>query len=92
MVLVFPQKYDLEHSNREHPKCVNLFFCSDGSLARFLDIREQDLSAGRYAQLASPPGYGVSATSLRDATRTTKLSTSQSNAARTTPGFKMDEV
>jgi hypothetical protein len=26
----------------EHPKCVNLFFCSDGSLARFLDIREQD--------------------------------------------------
>jgi hypothetical protein len=24
----------------EHPKCVNLFFCSDGSLARFLDIRE----------------------------------------------------
>ncbi len=42
MVLVFPQKYDLEHSNREHPKCVNLFFCSDGSLARFLEIREQD--------------------------------------------------
>ncbi len=26
----------------EHPKCVNLFFCSDGSLACFLDIREQD--------------------------------------------------
>ncbi len=37
----------------------------------------QDLSAGRYAQLAFEEGYGVSA---------------QSNAARTTPGLKMDEV
>ncbi len=27
---------------REYPKCVNLCVCSDGSLARFLDIREQD--------------------------------------------------
>ena len=59
-------------------------FCSDGSLARFLKIREKDLSAGGYAQLAFEEGYGVSATSLRDATRTTKLSTSQSNAAHPT--------
>jgi hypothetical protein len=35
----------------EHPKCVNLFFCSDGSLARFLDIREQNATNFIFAKL-----------------------------------------